>query len=197
MGTERRMQMLARDQGRDISEKIALGLAKPSQNAESMYDARLFNRGGGLGVPGGFNEDNVAYDRPLFAAQDAISSIYRPKMSGDDEDGEEGGETMERIQKGGRFEVLGRAKEGFKGAGDAEEREGPVQFEKDTLGGMGVGQGKKRQGDDDPFGIDGMIAEASGAAGEAEGGRKRYGLDTREDEGRAGKRARVDVEVDD
>jgi len=62
---------------------------------------------------------------------------------------------------------------------------------------MGVGQGKKRQGDDDPFGIDGMIAEASGAAGEAEGGRKRYGLDTREDEGRAGKRARVDVEVDD
>ncbi|KAK3060135.1 mRNA splicing protein, partial [Coniosporium uncinatum] len=196
MGTERRMQMLARDQGRDISEKIALGLAKPTQNAESMYDARLFNRGGGLGAPAGFNEDNVAYDRPLFAAQDAISSIYRPKMSGEDDE-EDGGETMDKIQKGGRFEVLGRAKEGFKGAGDAEEREGPVQFEKDTLGGMPVGsQGKKRQGDDDPFGIDGMIAEASGAAG-GEGGKKRYGLDAREDGARSGKKARVEVEDDD
>ncbi|KAH8702086.1 SKIP/SNW domain-containing protein [Talaromyces proteolyticus] len=120
MGTERRIQMMAREQNRDISEKVALGLAKPTQSNESMYDSRLFNQSGGMAT--GFNEDNP-YDKPLFAAQDAISSIYRPRAQGDDEDTEEAaaGE-MSRIQKTGRFEVLGRAKEGFRGAADAEVR---------------------------------------------------------------------------
>jgi SNW domain-containing protein 1 len=118
MGTERRIQMMAREQNRDISEKVALGLAKPTQSSESMYDSRLFNQSGGMAT--GFNEDNP-YDKPLFAAQDAISSIYRPRAQGDDEDTEEAatGE-MNRIEKTGRFEVLGRAKEGFRGAAEAE-----------------------------------------------------------------------------
>ncbi|KAF4276444.1 hypothetical protein CNMCM8689_006739 [Aspergillus fumigatus] len=76
MGTERRIQMMAREQNRDISEKVALGLAKPTQTSESMWDSRLFNQTSGL--QSGFNEDNP-YDKPLFAAQDAINSIYRPR----------------------------------------------------------------------------------------------------------------------
>ena len=118
MGTERRIQMLAREQNRDISEKVALGLAKPTQSSESMWDSRLFNQTSGFDT--GFNEDQ-AYDKPLFAAQDAISSIYRPRANMDDDvDEEAGGAEYDKIQKSGRFEVLGKAKEGFKGAADAE-----------------------------------------------------------------------------
>lgn len=168
MGTERRIQMMAREQNRDISEKIALGLAKPTQTQESMYDSRLFNQTSGFNT--GFNEDQP-YDKPLFAAQDAISSIYRPKINADDDDGEDAGETMAKIQKSNRFEVLGKAKEGFKGAAEADVREGPVQFDKDT---------------DDPFGISQMISETTGGAA----GSKRYGM--HEAESRSAKRARVD-----
>ncbi|KAL4804917.1 Pre-mRNA-processing protein 45 [Aspergillus unguis] len=173
MGTERRIQAMAREQNRDISEKVALGLAKPTQSSETMWDSRLFNQGGGMST--GFNEDNP-YDKPLFAAQDAINSIYRPKPSADfDEEADAEGE-MSKLQKSNRFEVLGRAKEGFRGAADAEERSGPVQFEKDTA---------------DPFGIDNMIADVTGGGGGA--GQKRYGIQEAEPEGgRGSKRARVD-----
>jgi SNW domain-containing protein 1 len=117
MGTERRIQMMAREQNRDISEKVALGLAKPTQSSESMWDSRLFNQTSGFDT--GFNEDQP-YDKPLFAAQDAISSIYRPRTTIDEDDEETGATEMERIRKSNRFEVLGRAKEGFRGAADAE-----------------------------------------------------------------------------
>jgi SNW domain-containing protein 1 len=119
MGTERRIKTMAREQNRDISEKVALGLAKPTQSSESMWDSRLFNQTSGLDT--GFNEDNP-YDKPLFAAQDAINSIYRPRaqIDDDDEGGAEG--EMSKIQKSSRFEVLGKAKEGFRGAADAEVR---------------------------------------------------------------------------
>ncbi|KAK2746015.1 mRNA splicing protein [Onygenales sp. PD_40] len=181
MGAERRIQMMAREQNRDISEKVALGLAKPTQSRETMYDSRLFNQTSGF--DSGFNEDQH-YDKPLFAAQDAINSIYRPRPQGDDYDGEEAaGAEMERIERGNRFEVLGRAKQGFKGAADAEVRDGPVQFEKDTT---------------DPFGIDGMIAEVTGSGSGTGQGQKRYGI--QEAEGakeRGSKRARVDDDDDD
>ncbi|GFF44528.1 hypothetical protein CNMCM6936_002099 [Aspergillus lentulus] len=169
MGTERRIQMMAREQNRDISEKVALGLAKPTQTSESMWDSRLFNQTSGM--QSGFNEDNP-YDKPLFAAQDAINSIYRPRaqLDVDDEEGAEG--EMSKIQKTNRFEVLGKAKEGFRGAAEAETRDGPVQFEKDTT---------------DPFGIDSMIADVTGGAGQ-----KRYGIQEVEREDRGSKRARVD-----
>ncbi|KAF2194963.1 pre-mRNA-processing protein 45 [Zopfia rhizophila CBS 207.26] len=166
MGTERKMQMLAREQNRDISEKVALGLAKPTQSGEAMYDSRLFNQTSGFDT--GFNEDQH-YDKPLFAAQDAISSIYRPNVQQDDD--EDGGETYDKITKTSRFEVLGKAKEGFKGAAEAEARDGPVQFEKDT---------------DDPFNINEMISEVTGT----KVGSKRYGIQDPEE--RSSKKARVE-----
>ena len=169
MGHERRVQMMAREQNRDISEKVALGLAKPTQNKEAMYDSRLFNQSSGFAA--GFNEDQ-AYDKPLFAERDALNSIYRPQV-GDDDDDEDGGETLDRIQKEKRFDTLGRApKEGFKGTETTEARSGPVQFERDR--------------GDDPFGVEAMISEAKKGASkrgaEEEGG------------GRKGKKARVDDE---
>ncbi|PWY74774.1 transcriptional regulator Cwf13/SkiP [Aspergillus eucalypticola CBS 122712] len=170
MGTERRIQMMAREQNRDISEKVALGLAKPTQASESMYDSRLFNQTSGM--DSGFNEDNP-YDKPLFAAQDAINSIYRPRAQADDDDGEGAEGEMSKIQKQKRFEVLGRAKEGFRGADIAEARDGPVQFEKDTT---------------DPFGIDSMIADVTSSGA----GQKRYGIQEVDRSERGSKRARVD-----
>ncbi|TVY13131.1 Pre-mRNA-processing protein [Lachnellula arida] len=119
MGAEKRAQMFAREQNRDISEKVALGLAKPTASSESMFDSRLFNR-------------TSAYDKPLFQAHDAINSIYRPRQDMDDGDDDEAAEAeMGKIQKAKRFaDALGKGT--FKGAADVEAREGPVQFEKDT-----------------------------------------------------------------
>ncbi|KAG9664879.1 pre-mRNA-processing protein 45, partial [Aureobasidium melanogenum] len=182
MGHERRMQALARAQNRDISEKVALGLAKPTQSKETMYDSRLFNQSSGFAA--GFNEDN-AYDKPLFADREALNSIYRPQLDADD--GDDGGETLEAIQKTSRFETLGRApKEGMKSARTAEQREGPVMFERDN---------------GDPFGVEQMIADAqSKKGGDAAGGAsvsgqgvKRYGLNEGGDQDERGsKRARID-----
>lgn len=116
MGAERRIQMMAREQNRDISEKVALGLAKPTQSSEGMFDSRLFNRTSGF--DSGFNEDQ-AYDKPLFAAQDAISSIYRPRQTMDDDDDDAAEAEMGKIQKTNRFgEALGKGT--FKGSGDVE-----------------------------------------------------------------------------
>lgn len=167
MGHERRIQMMARDQNRDVSEKVALGLAKPTQSKEAMYDSRLFNQSSGFAA--GFNEDQP-YDKPLFAERDALNSIYRPQVGDDDE--EDGGETLEKIQGAKRFEGLGRApKEGFKGTETAEQRSGPVQFERDR--------------GDDPFGVEAMIDAASKSVN------KRSAED---DGGGKGKKARVDDE---
>ncbi|KAF3770971.1 hypothetical protein M406DRAFT_228131, partial [Cryphonectria parasitica EP155] len=166
MGAERRIQVMAREQNRDISEKIALGLAKPTQSKEGMYDSRLFNQTSGF--DSGFNEDNP-YDKPLFAAQDAISSIYRPRANMDDDDEAAGDKEMEKIQKSARFgEVLGRGK--FRGAEDAEAREGPVQFEKETA---------------DPFNVEKFLSEV-----EQSSSKRGYGLQEAED--RKSKRPRVE-----
>lgn len=168
MGHERRVQMMAREQNRDVSEKIALGLAKPTQNKEAMYDSRLFNQSSGFAA--GFNEDQP-YDKKLFAERDALNSIYRPSV-GEDDEGEDEGETLEKIQGAKRFESLGRApKDGFKGTETTEARSGPVMFE--------------RERKDDPFGVEKMIEEASRAVGG-----KRSADDA--DGGGGGKRARVD-----
>ncbi|OAA41976.1 SKI-interacting protein, SKIP [Beauveria brongniartii RCEF 3172] len=179
MGAERQMQAMAREQNRDISEKIQLGLAKPTQSRETMYDSRLFNQTSGF--DSGINEDNH-YDKPLFAAQDAISSIYRPRANMDDgdEDGEAGDREMAKIQRAGRFgEALGRGT--FKGVAEVEAREGPVQFEKETA---------------DPFNVDKFLSEVDKKDGGGAGGSGKRGYGLRDEEDRGKKRARVDEDED-
>ncbi|KAF3811318.1 Pre-mRNA-processing protein 45 [Colletotrichum gloeosporioides] len=191
MGAERRVQVMAREQNRDISEKIALGLAKPTQSKETMYDSRLFNQTSGF--DSGFNEDNP-YDKPLFAAQEVINNIYRPRANMDDEEDEAAGDKeMAKIQKSSRFgEALGRGT--FKGTEDVEvsmparstmatkanksalqEREGPVQFEKDA---------------GDPFNVDKFLSEVEQSSSSKRG----YGLN--DEESRQSKRARVEEDED-
>ncbi|KAJ6618828.1 pre-mRNA-processing protein 45 [Mycena sp. CBHHK59/15] len=153
MGTEQRAKQMARQQNRDISEKVALGLAKPTLSKESMLDSRLFNQ---ESLSGNFaDEDSYnLYDRPLFHGSTAAAAIY--KARGNIPEGNEdsfGGGTDEGIGKAldnDRF-GLGQARVGFEGASEQEIREGPVQFEKDTGDVFGLNQfldeaktGKKR-----------------------------------------------------
>jgi SNW domain-containing protein 1 len=170
MGTESRVRALAREQNRDISEKIALGLAKPT--AAMDYDTRLFNQSGGM--DSGLNEDSSMFDRPLFAAQQAVQSIYRPRGTTFDEPNED--EVYDQVTQNSRFEVLGRAQKGFKGAEDADARDGPVQFEKDQ----------------DTFGIDAFLGDVKKQVDDDRGKRK-MGLNTK-DEAKSSKRRRYSDE---
>ncbi|TFK54639.1 hypothetical protein OE88DRAFT_1716824 [Heliocybe sulcata] len=167
MGAEQRAKHLARVQNRDISEKIALGLAKPTTSKESMLDSRLFNQ---ESLQGGFADEEAynLYDRPLFHGSSAAAAIY--KARGNIEEGNEeafGGGTEEGISRALDNDRFGLGQGRFEGAAEQEAREGPVQFEKDTT---------------DVFGLDKFLDEAKS-------GRKR-GLDT--EAGSSRKRQQID-----
>jgi SNW domain-containing protein 1 len=157
MGTEQRAKQLARQQNRDISEKIALGLAKPTLSKEAMLDSRLFNQ---ESLSGSFADDEAynLYDRPLFHGSSAAAAIYKARgniTEGNDE--AFGGGTDQGIGNAlgnDRF-GLGQVQIGFEGAADQGVVEGPVQFEKDTT---------------DVFGLDEFFDEAKTG--------KKRGLDT-------------------
>lgn len=153
MGQEQRAKQLARQQNRDISEKVALGLAKPTMSKESMLDSRLFNQ---ESLSGSFGEEDTynLYDKPLFHGSTAAQAIYTARgniTEGNDESF--GGGTDDGIRgalNNDRF-GLGQARVGFEGANEQEIREGPVQFEKDSGDVFGLNQfldeaktGKKR-----------------------------------------------------
>lgn len=73
-----RKSKLDRDTGRDISEKIALGLHKGSGKltGESMFDSRLFNQSSGISSGFGADDEYSAFTKPLFDRGEA-ASIYR------------------------------------------------------------------------------------------------------------------------
>jgi len=144
MGKEQRARVFAKEQNRDISEKVALGLAKPTLSKEAMTDTRLFNRESLSSTFGDDDSYNV-YDKPLFHGSSAAAAIYRRPGTGSADDIYGGGTESginEELQND-RF-GLGKTK-GFSGSQQQEARTGPVQFEKDT---------------NDPFSIDQFLDEA-------------------------------------
>ncbi|RXK39651.1 pre-mRNA-processing protein 45 [Tremella mesenterica] len=147
MGSETRAKMIAREQNRDISEKIALGLAKPTASKETLLDSRLFNRESlSTGFAG--DESISIYDRPLFNGSSAAAAIYSARGNAGRDDEAYGGGTEEGIREElgkDRF-ALGNATRGFDGADSAVVREGPVQFEKDVVVAL--------DGTSDPFGVE-------------------------------------------
>ncbi|AAS52281.1 ADR361Wp [Eremothecium gossypii ATCC 10895] len=74
LSTADRLRVLAHAQGRDVSEKIILGAAKPSEVPDVHYDSRLLTKGAGTAVPGAPEQ---VYDGPLFA-QNAMDRLYKP-----------------------------------------------------------------------------------------------------------------------
>lgn len=75
-----------RDEGRDISEKIALGMHKGTGklSGEAMYDSRLFNQSAGIDSGFGGDDEYNTYNKPLFEGRSESSSIYRPKQDDSD-----------------------------------------------------------------------------------------------------------------
>ncbi|KAJ1660768.1 mRNA splicing protein [Dispira simplex] len=131
-GTEQRAKMLARAQGRDLSEKIALGLAKPTTSRESMFDQRLFNMSEGL--DSGFKGDDTynIYDKPLFTGSSS-SSVYRPSRNADsDAYGGGSAENITGMLQQERFEGTSSRFQGTTEGAAPPTRDGPVQFEKST-----------------------------------------------------------------
>lgn len=153
MGTEMRAKVIAREANRDISEKIALGLAKPTANKETLLDSRLFNRES-LSTGFGADDSYNLYDKPLFQGSSAAAAIYRPKGNNAGNDEAFGGGTEDGIREEldkDRFQ-LGRATRGFDGAESNEVRDGPVQFEKDVVVSL--------DGSSDPFGVEQFLDAA-------------------------------------
>ncbi|KAG5458818.1 MAG: hypothetical protein BJ554DRAFT_885 [Olpidium bornovanus] len=152
MGNDAKARYAAREADRSVSEKIALGIAKPTLSKDSMFDQRLFNQS--EGISSGFKDDEAytVYDKALFSAQAASAAIYRPKRSGggagENDLGDE--EAIDKLLSNDRFGGSGLAvKRGFQGADGsaAARRDGPVQFEKEVE-------------EFDPFGHDEFLSQA-------------------------------------
>ncbi|KAI9020396.1 SKIP/SNW domain-containing protein [Hyaloraphidium curvatum] len=166
MGQETKQKYLSKNSERDISEKIALGIAQPTRNQETMFDARLFNRSEGIGSGLAGDDDGYnLYDKPLFAGSSA-SVIYKPPKATSDRE-TYGGVDMDGVEKMVRSGAPARGFQGTEGSANADRIDGPVQFEREAA---------------DPFGLDQFLGAAKRGreAGEGDGddGRK-LGLDAK------------------
>jgi SNW domain-containing protein 1 len=136
-----------RDEGRDISEKIALGMhtGTGKLSGEAMYDSRLFNQSAGMDSGFGGDDEYNTYSKPLFEGRSEGSSIYRPKADDSDMYGS-ADDQLTKLKDTSRF----KADKGFKGteatsSASGGGRSAPVQFEKG--------------GDKDPFGISDLVGK--------------------------------------
>ncbi|KAJ2661797.1 mRNA splicing protein [Coemansia sp. RSA 1200] len=150
MGSDAKAKYLRKTETRDISEKIALGIAKPTGPKEGMYDSRLFNQPSVSNMALQNDEAYNLYDKPLFNTA-GRSSNYRPRINAEEESTQE----IERLMGSDRFgNALGGSKDSSL-AGDQkkkqqqqqqQQRSGPVEFEKGDVFGIGefVDSTKKR-----------------------------------------------------
>lgn len=141
-----------RDEGRDISEKIALGMMKGTAKltGESMYDSRLFNQSSGMDSGFGGEDEYNTYSKPLFDRGEG-NSVYRPKK----DDGDIYGDVetqMKKLTDTSRF----KPDKGFRGAegggNSAGPRDAPVQFEKAGSSSSSSSRRRDRSGERDERG---------------------------------------------
>mmetsp|Transcript_4698 Transcript_4698/g.4841 ORF Transcript_4698/g.4841 Transcript_4698/m.4841 type:complete len:632 (-) Transcript_4698:159-2054(-) len=137
-----RKNKVDRDEGRDVSERIALGMLKGTGNAggEAQYDSRLFNQSAGMDSGFAADDEYSTYSKPLFDRSEA-STVYRPKKDDSEMYGDVD-EQMSKLSDTSKF----KADKGFKGADSAGgmPRDAPVQFE--------------RAREEDPFGINDIVS---------------------------------------
>ncbi|NXE24287.1 SNW1 protein, partial [Ardeotis kori] len=123
---------LQRNENRDISEVIALGVPNPRPSSEVQYDQRLFNQSKGMdsGFAGGEDEIYNVYDQPWRSGKDMAQNIYRPSKNLDKD---MYGDDLEARIKTNRFvpdKEFSNSDRNTRGRG----RDGPVQFEEDPFG---------------------------------------------------------------
>jgi len=137
-----------RNADRDVSERIALGQAMPTQSSETMYDQRLFNQTQGMDSGFGAEDDYNVYSKALFTASAADPNIlYRPKKGDGDNYGSEA--DLQKLQDTTKF----RPDKDFSGIDRTkapQPRSGPLEFEKDG---------------EDPFGLDEFLSQAKSGTG--------------------------------
>ncbi|XP_020090371.1 SNW/SKI-interacting protein [Ananas comosus] len=136
---------LTRDRDRDVSEKVALGMANigAGRGGEVMYDQRLFNQDKGMDSGFATEDQYNIYDKGLFTTQPTLSTLYRPKKDGD-EDMYGADEQLEKVLKTDRF----KPDKAFSGASErpsGSKRDRPVEFDKHE--------------ENDPFGLDQFLTE--------------------------------------
>ncbi|KAJ1663520.1 mRNA splicing protein [Coemansia sp. RSA 1813] len=142
MGSDAKAKYLRKTETRDISEKIALGIAKPTGPKEGLFDSRLFNQPSASNTSLQNDEAYNLYDKPLFNTA-GRSSNYRPRGNADEENGQD----IERLMESDRFgNALGGSKGAQPSGGQKQQRSGPVEFEKGDVFGIGefVDSTKKR-----------------------------------------------------
>lgn len=151
----RRQGKATRDEERDVSERIALGMKGAAGTAETQYDQRLFNQSQGMDSGFGNDESYSLYDKPLFQGSSA-AQIYRPKKGGalDDEEppaaGDDAKERKGRQRSPDRLDTSRfRPDKAFAGA-EGKRADGPrarpVEFESEPTA--------------DPFGLDEFLRDA-------------------------------------
>ncbi|KAF4315141.1 hypothetical protein BBO99_00008010 [Phytophthora kernoviae] len=123
---------LARDQDRDVSEKIALGQLQGGGKAggsDAMFDSRLFNQSQGISSGFGQEDEYNVYSKPMVDRGKA--SVYRPK--GDD--GAIDADKEYEDLKGGHTKRFKADKQfrGTEAVAHGGGRDGPVQFSYDTV----------------------------------------------------------------
>ncbi|KAH7619205.1 hypothetical protein Ndes2526B_g06158 [Nannochloris sp. 'desiccata'] len=143
---------LTRDKDRDISEKIALGMAKVT-GGEAMYDQRLFNQDTGLNTGLAEEEAYNLYDKPLFADR---SDLFKGRANRDEEayEGRAGGGGGGGA--GGEIDTARfKPDKGFTGA----DYGGGSTKNDDGGGGGGDLQFEKDPAEADPFGLDAFLSD--------------------------------------
>lgn len=69
-----------RQRERDVSEQIALGMARPNTTDDDVHDQRLYNQSQGLNSGFGDEDDYALYDK-AWKSQASFSTNYRPSDS--------------------------------------------------------------------------------------------------------------------
>ena len=94
-----KLRNIAKQEGRDISEKIILGAAEATKTPAMNYDSRLYMKGAASNAR---RHEEQLYDNPLFVQQSIDSSIYRTDYNKLDEQIDtENGQTdiMSKVRK--------------------------------------------------------------------------------------------------
>ena len=168
---------LARDEDRDITERVALGQhvgrSGAAAGGEAIYDTRLFNQtsgvGGGLGAEDGesletpmplprwrptlshfLTADYNVYSKAWRTDTSAAVAGYRPRASADGELSAEAAEQMRKLQDVSRV----RASTDFEGVAQGSSNA------TGSGGGRAAGAPVQFEKDSDPFGVDQMMHDA-------------------------------------
>lgn len=113
---QKKKAKVTKDGEREITEKIALGVAQPTSK-ETMYDQRLFNQSAGVSSGFGDEDDYNLYDKPLFTDR-TEASLHKIKKIDNEDSGND------------RLKKLISKRTSFEGADKTGGGNSAVEFEK-------------------------------------------------------------------